>query len=59
MGGEEQDACFEYADIVQQFGYRRIDDVNYISVGTRVGTRVTSSMFWQEVDIRNEENEKD
>lgn len=55
VGGEEQDACFEYADIVQQFGYRRIDDVNYISVGTCV----TSSMFWQEVDIRNEENEKD
>lgn len=55
MGGEEQDACFEYADIVQQFGYRRIDDVNYVSVGTCV----TSSMFWQEVDTRNEENEKD
>lgn len=44
MGGEEQDAYFVYADVIQQCLATkefRIADVNYVSVGTSV----TSSMF--------------
>ena len=44
MGSEEQDACFEYANVIQQCLATeefRIADVNYVSLGTYV----TSSMF--------------
>lgn len=55
-GGEEQDAYFEYADVIQQCldtEEFRIASVNYASVGTSV----TSSVFGQEaVDIRSKEN---
>lgn len=59
MGGEEDDAYFEYADVIQQclaIEEFRIADVNYVSVGASV----TSGVFWQEaVDSRSKENWKD